>query len=62
MTYTSSPNTCGQTACRASRREGFLRAPLGCARHGFQLIRVENSYARRYHFMKYILVAYFKGK
>ncbi|MEE1159191.1 MAG: DUF2726 domain-containing protein [Atopobiaceae bacterium] len=33
-----------------------------CARHGFQLIRVENSYARRYHFMKDILVAYFKGK
>ena len=33
-----------------------------CARHGFQLIRVENSYARRYHFMKDILVAYFKGR
>ncbi|MDO4538922.1 MAG: AAA domain-containing protein, partial [Coriobacteriales bacterium] len=30
-----------------------------CARHGFQLIRVENSYARRYHHIKQILVEYF---
>ena len=33
-----------------------------CERHGFQLIRVENSYARRYHYIKEILVAYFEGK
>ncbi len=33
-----------------------------CQRHGFQLIRVENSYARRYHHIKEILVAYFKGR
>ena len=33
-----------------------------CERHGFQLIRVENSYARRYHHIKEILVAYFEGK
>lgn len=30
-----------------------------CARHGFQLIRVENSYARRYNHIKEILVEYF---
>lgn len=33
-----------------------------CRRHGFQLIRVENSYARRYHFIKEILVSFFEGK
>ncbi len=33
-----------------------------CQRHGFQLIRVENSYARRYHHIKEILVAYFEGR
>ena len=33
-----------------------------CKRHGFQLIRVENSYARRYHYIKEILVDYFRGK
>lgn len=33
-----------------------------CARHGFQLIRVENSYARRYHHIKEILVEYFKAR
>lgn len=32
-----------------------------CRRHGFQLIRVENSYARRYHYIKQILVEYFKA-
>ncbi len=30
-----------------------------CARHGMQLIRVENSYARRYHHIKEILVDFF---
>lgn len=33
-----------------------------CQRHGFQLIRVENSYARRYHHIKEILVTYFEGR
>lgn len=32
-----------------------------CRRHGFQLIRVENSYARRYHYIKQILMEYFSG-
>lgn len=31
-----------------------------CQKHGFTLIRVENSYARRYYFIKRILEAYFK--
>ena len=30
-----------------------------CSRHGLQLIRVENSYARRYQHIKGILTAYF---
>lgn len=33
-----------------------------CNRHGFQLIRVENSYARRYHHIKDILVQYFESR
>lgn len=32
-----------------------------CREHGFELIRVENSYARRYHYIKDILIAYFKN-
>ncbi len=31
-----------------------------CRQHGFELIRVENAYARRYHFIKEILIRYFK--
>ncbi len=31
-----------------------------CQQHHFQLIRVDNSYARRYHYMKEILIEYFK--
>ncbi len=31
-----------------------------CKEHGFELIRIENSYARRYQFMKEILMKYFK--
>lgn len=31
-----------------------------CKRHGFELIRVENSYARRYNYIKEILADYFK--
>ncbi|MCM1569719.1 MAG: AAA domain-containing protein [Roseburia sp.] len=32
-----------------------------CEEHGFELIRIENSYARRYHYMKEILMRYFKS-
>lgn len=31
-----------------------------CRQHNFQLIRVDNTYARRYHYMKEILIEYFK--
>ena len=33
-----------------------------CKAHGFQLIRIENTYARRYHYIKSILLEYFTGK
>ena len=33
-----------------------------CREHGFELIRVENSYARRYHYIKDILIRYFGGR
>ena len=33
-----------------------------CRAHGFELVRVENSYARRYHYIKDILMMYFKRK
>lgn len=32
-----------------------------CRAHGFELIRVENSYARRYNYIKNILIQYFKN-
>ncbi len=32
-----------------------------CREHGFELIRVENSYARRYNYIKEILIRYFKS-
>lgn len=32
-----------------------------CKEHGFELIRIENSYARRYNYIKDILIRYFKG-
>lgn len=32
-----------------------------CKAHGFELIRVENSYARRYQYIKNILIQYFKN-
>ena len=32
-----------------------------CQAHGFELIRVENSYARRYYYIKRILEDYFKN-
>lgn len=31
-----------------------------CRQHGFELIRIENSYARRYHHIKEILIRYFE--
>lgn len=33
-----------------------------CKAHGFQLIRIENTYARRYHYIKSILLRYFARK
>ena len=30
-----------------------------CKDHHFELIRVENTYARRYHYIKDILIKYF---
>ena len=32
-----------------------------CKEHHFTLIRVDNTYARRYHYIKDILIKYFKG-
>ena len=32
-----------------------------CREHGFDMIRVDNTYARRYHYIKEILIRYFKG-
>lgn len=32
-----------------------------CHEHGFELIRVDNTYARRYHYIKDILIQYFRG-
>ena len=32
-----------------------------CREHGFELIRVENSYARRYNYIKNILIQYFQS-
>ena len=32
-----------------------------CHEHGFELIRVDNTYARRYHYIKEILIKYFKA-
>ena len=32
-----------------------------CHEHGFELIRVDNTYARRYHYIKEILIQYFKA-
>lgn len=32
-----------------------------CREHNFELIRVDNTYARRYHYIKDILIKYFKG-
>ncbi len=32
-----------------------------CREHGFELIRVDNTYARRYHYIKNILIHYFQA-
>ncbi len=32
-----------------------------CREHGFELIRVDNTYARRYHYIKEILTQYFRS-
>lgn len=33
-----------------------------CQEHGFELIRVDNTYARRYHYIKEILIQYFNRR
>lgn len=33
-----------------------------CREHGFELIRVDNTYARRYHYIKEILIRYFNHR
>ena len=33
-----------------------------CESHGFTLIRVENSYARRYNYIKDVLITYFGNR
>lgn len=33
-----------------------------CREHGFELIRIENTYARRYNYIKEILIKYFGGR
>ncbi len=33
-----------------------------CREHGFELIRVDNTYARRYHYIKEILIQYFNRR
>ena len=33
-----------------------------CRDHGFELIRVENTYVRRYHYIKEILIEYFRRR
>ena len=40
---------------RRDRKKGQI-----CREHGFELIRVENSYARRYNYIKSILINYFR--
>ena len=47
------------------QREGrrlmpILAIELDGREHGFELIRVENSYARRYNYIKSILINYFR--
>ena len=51
---------------REHREDGYVRERDRkkqeiCREHGFELIRVENSYARRYYYMKEILARYFQG-
>ena len=41
-------------------RERDRKKNLICRDHGFELIRVENSYARRYNFIKSVLIDYFR--
>lgn len=42
-------------------RERDRRKNRICQEHGFELIRIENSYARRYNYIKDILIRYFKS-
>lgn len=45
----------------AVRRRDLQKNQI-CSEHNLQLIRVENSYARRYNYIKAILLSYFKMK
>ncbi len=42
-------------------REKDRRKNAVCREHGFELIQVENSYVRRYYYIKEILMKYFQG-
>lgn len=43
-------------------RERDRKKEAICREHGFELIRVENSYARRYYYIKEILSKFFSGR
>ncbi len=43
------------------RRRDALKQQI-CRDHNFELIRVDNTYARRYHYIKDILIRYFSDK
>ena len=40
-------------------KERDRKKSLICQEHNFELIRVPNTYARRYHYIKDILIRYF---
>ena len=42
-------------------RQRDRKKQLICQEHNFELIRVENTYARRYNYIKEILIGYFTG-
>ena len=45
---------------RNCQNQGHRKKEI-CSAHGFELIRVENSYAERYNYIKNILIQYFKS-
>lgn len=42
-------------------KERDMKKEAICREHGFELIRVDNTYARRYHHIKDILIQYFRS-